>query len=297
MEEMQEWTERVCDVFRSAYRRNCHLDDCSMGQDDELALAELSPAQAITCLQELLDRLLTEKQELRKEETFELRTRCEQFERMLQKLESEVRAHIRVEQQLKLQIEATQEKLDAAQRLADTYLPHESTLNLSEDAKASPILVEALIREEPTRESRHHRFPSADFAPVLDKHKGGKQGKYGKELEDLKRTEGEKGKAEWEKTLRASKGAKESVGRKMGVERPTQRNKVVRAGGEDKGLTERVFSQRLSSDRKPTFSPYKLSAASRSSSKMRLLDPALLDIRVKSHVRHLSDGKKSRFIV
>lgn len=46
----------------------------------------------------------------------DLHRRCEQFEVMLQKLESEVRAHIRVEHQLKLQLESMQERLEAAKR-------------------------------------------------------------------------------------------------------------------------------------------------------------------------------------
>lgn len=48
------------------------------------------------------------------------------YEQMIQKLEGDVRNHIRIEQQLKLHIESIQNKLEEAERTA-VALPSQST--------------------------------------------------------------------------------------------------------------------------------------------------------------------------
>ena len=83
------------------------LCDANTNPNTESALLQLSPAQALRLAKQALDQY-TQGEDLHR--------RCEQFETMLQKLENEVRAHIRVEHQLKLQLEGMQERLEAVKR-------------------------------------------------------------------------------------------------------------------------------------------------------------------------------------
>lgn len=71
------------------------------------SLDHLTAEQALHALQQVLSELL---------HGDSTRTRCEQFESMLQKSEEEVRAHIRIEQQLKLQLENLHWKIEAAKQ-------------------------------------------------------------------------------------------------------------------------------------------------------------------------------------
>lgn len=70
-------------------------------------LLQLSPDQAFRLAKQAIEGLMQGE---------DVHKRCDQFEVMLQKLESEVRAHIRVEHQLKLQVEGLQERLEAVKR-------------------------------------------------------------------------------------------------------------------------------------------------------------------------------------
>jgi hypothetical protein len=99
------------DLFKQSFITNCHLDDASVTTEELDTLDELDNLEVLENLKDLLESLLNFKSNVRAESSGELATRCEQLEKMLQKQESEVRAHIRNEHQLKLHLDAMQQKL------------------------------------------------------------------------------------------------------------------------------------------------------------------------------------------
>ena len=104
------------ELFRNAFITNCHLDEASVTSEELETLDELTIEEIIENLNDLVTDLLNFKRDYRSTDKAELAQRSEQFENMLQKLESEVRNHIRVEHQLKLHIESNQIKLDELEK-------------------------------------------------------------------------------------------------------------------------------------------------------------------------------------
>lgn len=84
------------EAFSSYFIRNCEIDDDDVTNEELDTLKELDNLEVFENMQELVTDLLSFKNEAKKEDKFELIQRCEQFENMLQKLEGEVRNHIRV---------------------------------------------------------------------------------------------------------------------------------------------------------------------------------------------------------
>jgi hypothetical protein len=76
--------------------RNCEIDDDEVTKEELDTLKELDNLEVFENMKELVTDLLSFKNEAKKEDKFELIQRCDQFENMLQKLEAEVRNHIRV---------------------------------------------------------------------------------------------------------------------------------------------------------------------------------------------------------
>jgi hypothetical protein len=104
------------EMFRFAFITNCHLDDSSVTADELETLEELTIEEVLENLKDLVTDLLNFKRDFRSTDKAELAHRSEQFENMLQKLEAEVRNHIRVEHQLKLHIEANQNKIEELEK-------------------------------------------------------------------------------------------------------------------------------------------------------------------------------------
>ncbi len=100
------------ELFKKAYFRNCEIEGEQLTEGDRETLEDLDSIEILENLKDLLENLLSAKQDLKHTDRAELVSRCEQFESMLQKLEADVRMHIRVEQQLKLHADATEAKLE-----------------------------------------------------------------------------------------------------------------------------------------------------------------------------------------
>ena len=112
-------------LFQHVYEANCELEGEAVTSEDRVTLSELSPLETLENLKDMIESLLSAKRQLKCTDKAELAERCDLFERLLQKLESEVRTHIRVsvtqvEQQLKLHAEAVQARLEECQRPKDT---------------------------------------------------------------------------------------------------------------------------------------------------------------------------------
>ena len=103
-------------LFRYAFITNCHLDKASITEEEVSTLEELDSLEVLENLKDVVMSLLNFKKENVDSDVAELAEKADQFEAMLQKLEGEVREHIRIEHQLRLHDENTQAKLEEAER-------------------------------------------------------------------------------------------------------------------------------------------------------------------------------------
>lgn len=131
------------ELFRHAYSTNCALMDEELQPEELETLNDLDSAEVLENFKDLVTDLLTYKQNCLKSEKSDLIAQNEQLEGMLQKLEGEVRTHIRVEQQLKLHLEGTQAKLDEAEKkqaeLQEQLDLAEAKLSSYHEPLASPV--------------------------------------------------------------------------------------------------------------------------------------------------------------
>ena len=178
------------DLFKFAYTTNCHLEDETLTEEEKQTLEDLDDLEVLENFKDLVMDLLEFKKEFRQTDQSELAKRSEQFEAMLQKLESEVRNHIRVEQQLKLHLEAAQARVDELEKKGDSskLLSELATKEKEiEDLKArSPIrdleqklkLLEEKYKEEISRltqqqrQSLHYRAGSLEREEKKHSRKG-----------------------------------------------------------------------------------------------------------------------------
>lgn len=268
----------LTDLFRHAYEANCELEGEEVTMEDRMTLEDLSTLETLENLKDLVESLLEAKRELKKSDKAELAERCEQFERLLQKLEGEVRNHIRVrfsqiEQQLKLHAEATQSRLDELQRKTES----------TEESSLKP-------------ESSHHRILSVGGdTRILElaeyKHKVMLQ--LEKECNDLKsvfslkRTEYERTKGDYERLLREMqlarvKPSKENLPRKPSNER------TFKAGiSPERPLTDRTNPSRTVKAESP-YQPVLSQLRTSSKSKLDVSDI----LRLKAHQRSGSERSK-----
>jgi len=84
------------DLFRSAYLSNCDLENEPLTDSDRTTLEDLDSIEILENFKDLVKSLLSCKRDFLHSDKGEIAARCEQFETMLQKLEAEVRSHIRV---------------------------------------------------------------------------------------------------------------------------------------------------------------------------------------------------------
>lgn len=258
-------------LFQHVYTTNCELEGEEITSEDHLTLLELSPLETLENLKDLIESLLSSKRQLKRTDKAELAERCDQFERLLQKLEGEVRVHIRVEQQLKLHAEATQAKLDELQR--------------------KPV-----IEENNKEDLMHHRVLSVggDYGPAeLAEIKHQAMMQLEKECNELKsvfshkRTEYERTKGDYERLLREVQ---------LSRLRPSKEN-IPRKPSAEKTLKGRISPERVLTDRSnpsksfKSESPYQpILSQFRTSSKPRLETCEAL--RLKAHQRTVSERSK-----
>lgn len=112
----QDFEKTLYEIFRQAFITNCHLDEASVTGEELDTLEELSSEEVLENFKDLVNDLLNFKRDYRSTDKAELAQRSEQFENMLQKLEAEVRNHIRIEHQLKLHIENNQNKIEELEK-------------------------------------------------------------------------------------------------------------------------------------------------------------------------------------
>lgn len=101
-------SKQIRDLFREVFTTNCSIEDSSMTKEESDTIDEIDDSEVLENFKDLIMNLLSFKRDYINSDKAELVKRTEQFEVMLQKLEAEVRGHIRVEHQLKLHIETSQ---------------------------------------------------------------------------------------------------------------------------------------------------------------------------------------------
>ena len=110
------------DLVNFTFATNCTLEeeDESTMYEETKAHIQFDPPETLDGFTELLFGLLKFKRENQASDKAELAQRSEQFETLLQKLEAEVRCHIRAEQQLKIHIENHKIRIDELENAEKT---------------------------------------------------------------------------------------------------------------------------------------------------------------------------------
>ena len=125
-------------LFEDTFISNCKLENTPISSEDLKDVMSLDINRIVDNLKLLISSLLSFKRSSISEDKSELIQRNEQFEMMLQKLEAEVRNHIRVEHQLKLHIESNQaEELESlqAKHITDPINPAKNTSKVRQVSK------------------------------------------------------------------------------------------------------------------------------------------------------------------
>ena len=273
------------DLFRKAYLTNCEIESEELTESDHNTLDDLDSLEILENFKDLVESLLGTKRDFKRTDKSELASRCEQFETMLQKLESEVRTHIRVgdmqiEQQLKLHADALQAKLDEIEKTGrldsrgtkegsqstetDEVLRRQSasTLELlSQDKEEVPTQshrrVFSLERDGPefkgdTKAQKLYELAEAKHRALLrlEKECISLRVTYDKRLVDLERF-----KQDYERVLRELqlyriKKTQEVLARKKSEEKNLERVRVSRQSPERAALTDRQVRKSAELERK-----------------------------------------------
>lgn len=116
MSENQNFEKLLKDFFSEIFYEKCVIEDSSVTSEEQDSINSLTFIEVLENLKNLFMELMNFKKSFLTQDKFEILKTNEKFEAMLQKLEAEVRNHIRVEHQLKLHIENNQshsEELEA----------------------------------------------------------------------------------------------------------------------------------------------------------------------------------------
>lgn len=312
------------DVFHSLYVANCEIEGEEVTSEDEKTLGELDSYEVLENMKDLMQDLLNAKRELKKTDKSELVSRCEQFEAMLQKLEADVRVHIRVtitqiEQQLKLHVEAAQARIDDLQRSAEVRSIDELLTALHdkerelEGFKKAPVSAEAvshhrvLSLEQPGTDASKPQKANSEanlqrLMEVADhRHKAvlrlEKEVVQLKSALEAKTQECEQLKSSIDRLQLVRKS--EEMNRKRSEERVLEKLRIgnKQRSSPDRALTDRLLAKRQTesdwiSRKVITYSPYRKVDHFRNSSKSKLdvsPVPCQPDLRALHHSRTTSE--------
>lgn len=103
-------------LLRQAFIYNCSIEHSQITPEEDKDIEDLPVLEIIENIREIVHNLLRFKQQNFNADVEEANKRSEQFEKMLQKSEAEVRNHIRSENQLKLIIENNQSQIEELEK-------------------------------------------------------------------------------------------------------------------------------------------------------------------------------------
>ena len=136
-------------------------------------MEELDALEILENFKDVIVDLLNFKKDCKSADIAELAQRNEQFENMLQKLEAEVRTHVRIEHQLKLHIETTQAKQEETQKkykraklkIKELEATHNKHLDLEHKLKRTEAKLAKKCREVDTLKSQLEALKIAENRP------------------------------------------------------------------------------------------------------------------------------------
>lgn len=181
--------QKIKELFKYTYTSNCKLEDISTTPEQIEMLLSVDVSIILENLSLLIDSLILFKQNSLNEEKTSLIQQNEQLETLLQKLEAEIRNHIRLQQELKIQNEeAESEKTQYLEEIKSlTYqIKHQSkTRQNSSDFSGK---IEQLENSLVKKNNLIHKL-ELDFVKLrtlIEGSSGKKKKKNGKFLQDKK---------------------------------------------------------------------------------------------------------------
>jgi hypothetical protein len=136
----EEALKNIHSLFKESFVENCKLDDDEVNEVELETLETLEPEEIFDNLKELLTSLISFKKSIRNPEIKELTQRLVIFEKLIQKLESDIRSHISVQHQMRLEIETFEFKVKELQKLKKYHVKKIEELDKMLVDKESEIL-------------------------------------------------------------------------------------------------------------------------------------------------------------
>jgi hypothetical protein len=113
----EEVFHQISDTFKHYFIQNCQLDEDEVNELELETLNNLEPEEVHENLKELLSSLVNFKKTVKNTDVKELTQRLIVFEKMIQKLESDIRSHISIQHQMRLDMEAYEFKIEELQKI------------------------------------------------------------------------------------------------------------------------------------------------------------------------------------
>ncbi|OMJ80303.1 hypothetical protein SteCoe_19454 [Stentor coeruleus] len=109
--------KKIHELFKDFFIQNCTLDEDEVNDVELETLNALEPEEIYENLKELLSTLFSFKKSIKSSDVKDLAQRLIIFEKMIQKLESDIRKHISIHHQMRLETEAYEYKIDELQKI------------------------------------------------------------------------------------------------------------------------------------------------------------------------------------
>jgi DNA repair exonuclease SbcCD ATPase subunit len=252
---------RIRELFRHVFLANCLIEDSSMTKEEAETINQIDILDLAENLKEIVTELLEFKKEFATSDKAELVKRTEQFEIMLQKLEAEVRTHIRVEHQLKLHIETNQshnddliaqnakhlndikelqEKIKNFTRPKPEKKDHKEFIEKIEKLEETLKKKDAVILKLETELKNFKSFADENDKIIIKKSRG----KNGEEFEEIKQKFQEKavGLQKLQKLIR-EKSSKTTKERNRNLRKSINDSDIIRNKIADVKITSKIFGK------------------------------------------------------
>lgn len=114
---VEEALKNIHETFKDFFIQNCGLDEDEVNENELETLDNLEPEEVHENLKELLSTLITFKRTVKNADVKELTQRLIVFEKMIQKLENDIRSHISVQHQMRIDMENYEFKIEELQKI------------------------------------------------------------------------------------------------------------------------------------------------------------------------------------
>lgn len=132
--------KKIHELFKDFFIQNCTLDEDEVNEVELETLNTLEPEEVYENLKELLSTLFSFKKAIKSSDVKDLTQRLIVFEKMIQKLESDIRNHISVQHQMRLEMEAYEYKIEELQKIKAYHIKKIEELDKTVIDKEAEIL-------------------------------------------------------------------------------------------------------------------------------------------------------------